>query len=137
MQIHPPDALHTLPHSACIGPIDPTTVPRTVIEPTTEEKRIAKARAALPHPRSALNLMEIEVRTTPQSRKLFRGLTSICRNWQKECLAQGPGLTIVQVEMMRLVESRAHFCSQPCVNSLTAFSENRKSFSRFWFRPLV
>lgn len=69
MQIHPPDALNTLPHSVCIGPIDPTTVPRTVREPTAEENRIAKARATLQHPRSALNLVEIEVRTTSLARK--------------------------------------------------------------------
>ena len=74
MQIHPQDALDTLPHSVCIGPIDPTTVPRTVSEPTAEENRIAKARAVLPHPRSALNLVEIEVRTTPQVKRLFRGV---------------------------------------------------------------
>jgi L-lactate dehydrogenase (cytochrome) len=71
MQIHPPDALGTLPYSVCIGPIDPTTVPRTVREPTADENRIAKARAALPHPRSALNLVEIEVRTTPRAKWLF------------------------------------------------------------------
>jgi L-lactate dehydrogenase (cytochrome) len=52
-----------LPRSARIGPIDPATIPRAVSEPTDEEKRIAKARAALPHPRSVLNLSEIEVRT--------------------------------------------------------------------------
>ena len=63
MQIHPPDALNTLRHSV-IGPIDPTTVPRIASEPTAEENRIAKAKAALPHPRCALNLVEIEVRTT-------------------------------------------------------------------------
>jgi L-lactate dehydrogenase (cytochrome) len=71
MQIHPPDALDMLPHSVCIGPIDPTTVPRIASEPTAEESRIAKAKAALPHPRSALNLLEIEVRTTPQVNGLF------------------------------------------------------------------
>jgi len=31
-------------------------------EPTAEEKRIVEAREALPHPRSVLNLSEIEVR---------------------------------------------------------------------------
>lgn len=71
MQIHPPDALNTLPHSI-IGPIDPTTVPRTVNEPTAEENRMAKAKAALPHPRCALNLMEIEVRTTLHTKRPFR-----------------------------------------------------------------
>jgi L-lactate dehydrogenase (cytochrome) len=71
MQIHPPDALNTLPHSV-IGPIDPTTIPRVISEPTAEEKRIAKARAALPHPRSALNLMEIEVRTALHEKRPFR-----------------------------------------------------------------
>jgi L-lactate dehydrogenase (cytochrome) len=74
VQIHPPDALDTLPHSVCIGPIDPTTVPRAVSEPTAEEDRIATARAALPHPQSALNLAEIEVRTTPEAKRLFRGV---------------------------------------------------------------
>jgi hypothetical protein len=73
MQIHPPDALHALPHSVCIGPIDPATVPRTLSEPTAEENRITKARAALPHPRSALNLVEIEVRAIPQAKRLFGG----------------------------------------------------------------
>lgn len=71
MQIHPPDALNTLPHSV-IGPIDPTTVPRTVSEPTAEENRIARARAALPHPRCTLNLMEIEVRTILSEKRPFR-----------------------------------------------------------------
>ena len=71
MQIHPPDALNALPHSV-IGPIDPTTVPRTVNEPTAEENRIAKARAALPLPRYALNLMEIEVRITLHEKRPFR-----------------------------------------------------------------
>jgi L-lactate dehydrogenase (cytochrome) len=71
MQIHPPDALNALPHSV-IGPIDPTTVPRTVNEPTAEENRIAKARAALPLPRCALNLMEIEVRITLHEKRPFR-----------------------------------------------------------------
>jgi L-lactate dehydrogenase (cytochrome) len=70
MQIHPPDALGTLPHSVCIGPIDPTTVPHILSEPTAEESRIAKAKATLPRPRSALNLLEIEVRTTPQAKAL-------------------------------------------------------------------
>jgi L-lactate dehydrogenase (cytochrome) len=63
MPIHPPDALDMLPRSTYIGPIDPATVPRALNEPTAEENRITKARAALPHPRSALNLLEIEVRT--------------------------------------------------------------------------
>jgi L-lactate dehydrogenase (cytochrome) len=55
--------LQELPRSARIGPIDPNTVPRLVSEPTIEEKRIAKARAALPHPRAVLNLREMEVRS--------------------------------------------------------------------------
>lgn len=63
MPIHSPGVLDTLTRSARIGPIDPNTVPRTVNEPTAEEKRIAKARAALPHPRAVLNLREIEVRS--------------------------------------------------------------------------
>jgi len=71
MQIHPPDALNTLPHSV-IGPIDPTTVPRAVSEPSAEENRIVRARAALPHPRCALNLMKIEVRTTQRDKRVFR-----------------------------------------------------------------
>ena len=104
MQIHPPDALDTLPHSV-IGPIDPTTVPRTVSQPTVEENRIAKARAALPHPRRALNLMEIEVRITLHEKRPFRLLIQYCRGLQNECLARGPGLIIVQVVTMRLVES--------------------------------
>jgi len=70
MQIHPPDALDTLPDSV-IGPIDPTTVPRTVSEPTAEENRMAKARAALPHPRCVLNLMEMEVRITLHEKRPF------------------------------------------------------------------
>ena len=68
MQIHPPEALKAMPHSI-IGPIDLTTVPCTVSEPTAEENRIAKARAALSLPRSALNLMEIEVRLQICARK--------------------------------------------------------------------
>ncbi len=72
MPIHPSDALATLPRSAYIGRIDPATVPRALSEPTAEENRIAKARAALPHPRSILNLLEIEVRTITQVEKLSR-----------------------------------------------------------------
>ncbi|KAI9448122.1 FMN-dependent dehydrogenase-domain-containing protein [Lactarius indigo] len=60
MPIHPPGVLDALPRSARIGPIDPNTVPRTVSEPTAEESRIAKARAALPPPRAVLNLREME-----------------------------------------------------------------------------
>jgi len=134
MQIHPPDALNTLPHSA-IGPIDPTTVPRTVSEPTVEENRIAKARASLPHPRCVLNLMEIEVRATLHEKRPFRLLIQ-CRNLQNECSARGPGLIIVQVVTTRLVESCVTFFFH-LANLSAAFSENRKSFSRFWFRPLV
>ena len=63
MPVHSPSVLQELPLSARIGPIDPNTVPRLVSEPTNEEKRIAKARAALPHPRTALNLREMEVRS--------------------------------------------------------------------------
>jgi hypothetical protein len=48
-----------------MGLIDPTTVPRAMNEPTAEDNRIEKARAALPHPRAVLNLSEIEVRTLP------------------------------------------------------------------------
>jgi L-lactate dehydrogenase (cytochrome) len=70
--IHPPDALDTLPRSAYIGPIDPATVPRALNEPTAEEKRITKARATLPHPRSVLNLLEIEVRTITQVKGISR-----------------------------------------------------------------
>jgi len=62
MPIHSPSVLKELPRSARIGPIDPDTVPRTVSEPTAEEKLIARARAALPHPRAVLNLREMEVR---------------------------------------------------------------------------
>jgi len=72
MPIHPSDALATLPRSAYIGPIDQATVPRALSEPTAEENRIAKVRAALPHPRSVLNLLEIEVRTITQVEKLSR-----------------------------------------------------------------
>lgn len=60
MPIHSPGVLNELPHSARIGRIDPDTVPRVVNEPTAEEKRIARARAALPHPRAVLNLREME-----------------------------------------------------------------------------
>lgn len=73
MQIHPPDALDKLPRSACIGPIDPATVPNTLSEPTAEENRIAKARAALPHLQSVLNLGEVEVRTILQLKRLLTG----------------------------------------------------------------
>jgi L-lactate dehydrogenase (cytochrome) len=63
MPIHSPGVLNELPRSARIGRIDPDTVPRIVNEPTAEEKRIARARAALPHPRAVLNLREMEVRS--------------------------------------------------------------------------
>lgn len=49
---------------------------------------------------------------------------------------RGPGLTIVREVTTRLVESCVVF-SQLRVDLLAAFTENRKSFSRFWFRPLV
>jgi hypothetical protein len=56
-----------------MGPIDPTTVPRIVSEPTAEENRIAKARLVLPHPRAVLNLSEIEVRTFSLPLKPLQG----------------------------------------------------------------
>ena len=40
--------------------VDPDTVPWLAVEPTAEEKRIATARAALPHPSAAINLDDIE-----------------------------------------------------------------------------
>ena len=40
--------------------VDPETVPWLAVEPTVEEKRIAAARAALPHPSAAINLDDIE-----------------------------------------------------------------------------
>ncbi|KAH9977872.1 FMN-dependent dehydrogenase-domain-containing protein [Lactifluus volemus] len=92
LSIHSPGVLDTLPRSARMGPIDPTTVPRIVSEPTAEENRIAKARLVLPHPRAVLNLSEIEALQSEY----------ICAETGKE-----------------------------------PFAENRKSFSRFWFRPLV
>lgn len=58
--IHPPGTLDSLPPEAYIGSIDPATVPRSSQEPTEEEKRIEKARAALPSPSAVLNLREIE-----------------------------------------------------------------------------
>jgi hypothetical protein len=58
--IHAPAVLDTLPPEAFIGQVDPDTVPRLAVEPTAEEKRIAAARAALPHPSAALNLDDIE-----------------------------------------------------------------------------
>ncbi|KAI0050189.1 hypothetical protein FA95DRAFT_658966 [Auriscalpium vulgare] len=58
--IHPPGTLASLPPSAHIGSIDPATVPRTSREPSPEERRIAKAREALPPPAAVLNLLEIE-----------------------------------------------------------------------------
>ncbi|THH13281.1 hypothetical protein EW146_g6914 [Bondarzewia mesenterica] len=58
--IHRPGTLDSLPPEAYIGPIDPATVPKVNKKPTEEEKRIAKARAALPPPEAALNLREIE-----------------------------------------------------------------------------
>jgi len=58
--IHPPAVLDTLPSEAFIGPVDPDTVPWLAIEATAEEKRIAAAQAALPHPCAALNLDDIE-----------------------------------------------------------------------------
>jgi hypothetical protein len=69
MPIHPPDALDTLPRSARIGRIDPSTVPRALSVPTAEEKRIEKAKATLPHPQSVLNLLEIEVRAIAQVKR--------------------------------------------------------------------
>ena len=77
MPIHSPSVLNELPRSARIGRIDPDTVPRVVNEPTAEEKRIARARAALPHPRSVLNLREMEVRSWNSVHR--RDLTG-CRN---------------------------------------------------------
>jgi L-lactate dehydrogenase (cytochrome) len=82
MPIHPPDALGTLPHSAYIGPIDLATVPRALNEPTAEENRITKARAALPHPRSVLNLLEVEVWTITQVKEI------LCLNLFLEKLAK-------------------------------------------------
>jgi hypothetical protein len=58
--IHPPNVLETWPDLVKIGSIDPTTVPEQILETTEEEKRIARARALLPHPAAALNLDDIE-----------------------------------------------------------------------------
>ncbi|KAI9512275.1 FMN-dependent dehydrogenase-domain-containing protein [Russula earlei] len=101
VSIHPRDALDTLPHSAYIGPIDPITVPQIFSEPTAEENRIAKARAALPHPRSVLSLSEIE--------RLAKGVLSK-KAWAYYRSAGDDEIT---------------------------FSENRESFTRFWFCPRV
>ncbi|CAG7849226.1 Cytochrome b2, mitochondrial; AltName: Full=L-lactate dehydrogenase [Cytochrome]; AltName: Full=L-lactate ferricytochrome C oxidoreductase; Short=L-LCR; Flags: Precursor [Serendipita indica DSM 11827] len=64
--IHPPDTLEpnklsvAYPELKLIGTLDQTTLPRLVLEPTEEEKRIAAAREALPLPSAALNLDDIE-----------------------------------------------------------------------------
>lgn len=58
--IHASTVLDTLPPEAFIGPVDPETIPWLAIEATAEEKRIAAAQAALPHPTAALNLDDIE-----------------------------------------------------------------------------
>ena len=58
--IHAPAVLDTLPPEAFIGPVDPDTIPWLAIEATAEEKRIAAAQTALPHPHAALNLDDIE-----------------------------------------------------------------------------
>jgi hypothetical protein len=58
--IHSPAILDTLPPGAFIGLVDPDTMPWLAVGPTAEEKRTAAARAALPHPRAALNLDDIE-----------------------------------------------------------------------------
>jgi L-lactate dehydrogenase (cytochrome) len=58
--IHAPAVLDTLPPEAFIGPIDPDTVPLLAVEPTAEEMRAGTARAALPHPSTAINLNDIE-----------------------------------------------------------------------------
>ncbi|KAI0251317.1 FMN-dependent dehydrogenase-domain-containing protein [Lactifluus subvellereus] len=101
LPIHSLGVLDTLPRSARIGPIDLATVPHAANEPTAEEKRIAKARAALPHPRTVLNLSQIE-------------------------------------ELAKCVLSeRAWAYYRAGGDDETTFGENRKSFSRFWFRPLV
>jgi len=52
--------LETWPELIKIGKVDPDTLPKLPYEPTEEEKKIANARAALPHPAAALNLDEIE-----------------------------------------------------------------------------
>jgi len=60
--IHALTVLDTLPPEALIGPVDPDTVPWLAVtaEATAEERHIAAARAALPHPHAALNLDDIE-----------------------------------------------------------------------------
>ncbi|KAL5527651.1 hypothetical protein ACEPAG_6452 [Sanghuangporus baumii] len=57
--IHPPGTLSMLLLEAYIGPVDPATLPKEVVEQTEEEKRIAKARANLPPPEAALNINDI------------------------------------------------------------------------------
>ncbi|KAI0268354.1 FMN-dependent dehydrogenase-domain-containing protein [Gloeopeniophorella convolvens] len=101
LPIHAPGTLETLPPSARIGPIDPATVPRVTSEPTAEEKRIAKAKAALPHPRTVLNLLEVE-----------------------------------ELAKSVLTETAWAYYRTGGDDEIT-FAENRNSFSRFWFRPLV
>lgn len=58
--IHPPNVLDTWPDLVKVGRVDPDTIPALSIEASEEEKRIAEARAALPHPAAALNLDDIE-----------------------------------------------------------------------------
>jgi L-lactate dehydrogenase (cytochrome) len=87
MPVHSLGVLDTLPRSARIGPIDLATAPRTVNEPTAEEKRIAKARAALPHPRTVLNLSQIEVRTFSAPLKASR-MTQYMQELAKSVLSK-------------------------------------------------
>lgn len=61
MPIHPPGTLATLLPEAHLGPVDPSTLPKTDSAPTEEEQSIAKVRANLPPPEAVLNLREIEV----------------------------------------------------------------------------
>lgn len=59
--IHPPGTLSMLDPESHLGPVDPATLPKSAQELTEEEKRIQKAREALPTPEAALNLHDIEV----------------------------------------------------------------------------
>lgn len=58
--IHPPGVLETWPDVIKIGIVDPDTIPEENLALLVEEKRIAEARAALPHPSAAINLDDIE-----------------------------------------------------------------------------
>lgn len=59
-QLHPSDALTTLPQEACLGLVDPATLPEDLDAPDEDELRRQAAREEMPSPKNMLLLADFE-----------------------------------------------------------------------------